>query len=187
MHEHPSARRHFLITVPLLLTTFGCAAPKSPKLDVPYVPTPPEVVQRMLQLARVWRNDIVYDLGCGDGRIVIAAAKQFGARGVGIDIDPQRIREARENARREGVSQLVEFRVADLFQSDFSEATVVTLYLLTDINRRLLPQLWRQLRVGTRVVSHEFGMGEDWPPEHTEMPGGRRIHFWTIRPEHKSA
>jgi ubiquinone/menaquinone biosynthesis C-methylase UbiE len=156
-----------------------------PVLDVPYVPTTPDVVERMLELAQVGAGDLLYDLGCGDGRIVIAAARQRGARGVGIDIDPQRIREARENARKEGVAERATFRVGDLFRSNFSRATVVTLYLLPEINRKLRPQLWRQLKVGTRVVSHEFDMGEEWPPEKTERVGARRVLYWTIRPEHK--
>jgi SAM-dependent methyltransferase len=158
---------------------------KAPPLDVPYVATPPEVVKKMLQLARVGPKDMVYDLGCGDGRIVIAAAKRHGARGVGIDIDPQRIEEARANAQRAGVAKRVQFRVGDLFESDFSEATVVALYLLPQINERLRPQLWRQLKAGTRVVSHEFDMGDEWPPDRTEVVGNRTIHYWTIRPRHK--
>ena len=160
------------------------AAPRRP--DVPYVPTPPEVVRTMLRLARVRKGDVVYDLGCGDGRIVIEAVRRHGARGVGIDIDPERIAEARANARQARVEGRAEFRVADLFQSDFSQATVVTLYLLPQLNARLRPQLWQQLKVGTRVVSHGFDMGEEWPPERTEVVGGSAIHYWTIRPEHKN-
>ncbi|GAB3774209.1 hypothetical protein GCM10028796_48140 [Ramlibacter monticola] len=159
------------------------AEPRRP--DVPYVPTPPEVVRTMLQMARVRKGDVVYDLGCGDGRIVIEAARRHGVRGVGIDIDPQRIREARSNARNARVEDRTEFRVADLFESDFSEATVVTLYLLPQLNLRLRPRLWEQLKVGTRVVSHGFDMGEEWPPERTEVVGGSAIFYWTIRPEHK--
>ena len=155
--------------------------------DVIFVPTPDEVVDAMLKLAAVTAKDTVYDLGCGDGRIVIAAAQKYGARGVGIDIDPERIDEARANARAAGVTDRVQFLVGDLFKSDFSPATVVTLYLLPVINQRLRPQLWRQLAVGTRVVSHEFDMGVTWPPERTEMVGTRRLLAWTIRPEHKKA
>jgi SAM-dependent methyltransferase len=160
------------------------AAPR-PKLDVPYVPTPQEVVDGMLKLGQVKKGDVLYDLGCGDGRIVISAAKQFGARGLGIDIDPVRIQEARENAQKAGVSKQVEFRQGDLFQADFSPATVVTLYLLPDINRKLRPQLWRQLKVGTRIVSHAFDMGDEWPPEKTQRVATSTLHFWTIKPEHK--
>ena len=156
------------------------ARAQSVNLDVPYVPTPQPVVDRMLEIARVERSDMVYDLGCGDGRIVVTAARRYGCRGVGIDIDPQRIAEARANAREAGVTRLVDFRVADLFQSDFSQATVVTLYLLPEINLRLRPQLWRQLRVGTRIVSHDFTMGNDWPPERTERVEHKTLYSWTI-------
>jgi SAM-dependent methyltransferase len=179
-------RREFLAMGSLLLAPgLGAQQRSTPSLDVPYVPTPPEVVQKMLDVGRVRKGDVLYDLGCGDGRIVITAAKQRGARGVGIDIDPERIREARENARREGVARRVRFEERDLFKTDFSKATVVTLYLLPQVNQRLRPQLWRQLKVGTRVVSHEFDMGEEWPPDRTETIGGRAIHYWTIKPEHK--
>jgi ubiquinone/menaquinone biosynthesis C-methylase UbiE len=171
----------------LLLLPYAGAQQRRPALDVPYVPTPPDVVAKMLEMGAVTKGDVLYDLGCGDGRIVVTAARQFGARGVGIDIDPERIKEARENARKEGVTQQVQFRVGDLFRSNFSQATVVTLYLLPQINQRLRPQLWRQLKVGTRVVSHEFDMGEAWPPERTERVDNRRIHAWTIKPEHKQA
>jgi len=158
-----------------------------PKLDVPYVPTPMEVVNKMLDMGKVGAGDTLYDLGCGDGRIVITAAKERGARGVGVDIDPQRIVEANENAEKAGVKDRVQFRQGDLFKADFSPATVVTLYLLPDINKRLRPQLWRQLKVGTRVVSHAFDMGDEWPPERTERADFRTIYAWTIRPEHKKA
>ncbi|CDM65346.1 SAM-dependent methyltransferase [Pyrinomonas methylaliphatogenes] len=155
---------------------------QAPHLDVPYVPTPPEVVDAMLRLAAVTKDDVVYDLGCGDGRIVIAAAKKYGARGVGVDIDPQRIREANENARKEGVADRVRFVQQDLFQTDIHDATVVTLYLLPDVNMRLRPKLWRELRPGARVVSHAFTMG-DWEPEKTIDVNGRMIYLWTIPPK----
>ncbi|HVE53169.1 MAG TPA: class I SAM-dependent methyltransferase [Ramlibacter sp.] len=171
----------------LLLLPYAQAQQKRPSLDVPYVPTPPEVVNKMLEMGAVTKGDMLYDLGCGDGRIVIAAARQHGARGVGIDIDPERIKEARENARKEGVAGQVQFRVGDLFKSDFSKASVVTLYLLPVINQKLRPQLWRQLKVGTRVVSHEFDMGDEWPAERIEKVDSRRILSWTIKPEHKQA
>jgi SAM-dependent methyltransferase len=157
----------------------------APRLDVPYVPTPQPVVNRMLEIAKVRRGDVLYDLGCGDGRIVVTAARDRGASGVGIDIDPQRIAEARQNAEQAGVTDRVRFEVADLFASDFSKATVVTLYLLPQINQKLRPQLWRQLKVGTRVVSHDFDMGEAWPPERMERVEGKTLYFWTIRREHK--
>ena len=130
----------------------------------PFVVTPPDVVDRMLTLARVGPRDVVYDLGCGDGRIVIAAALKFGARGVGVDIDPARIAEAEENARQAGVTKLVSFKVQDALKTDVSGATVVTLYMLSSMNARLRPLLTRQLRKGARIVSHSFPMG-DWEPE----------------------
>jgi SAM-dependent methyltransferase len=156
-----------------------------PGLDVPYEPSPPAVVDRMLTLARVGTDDLLYDLGCGDGRIVIAAAQKRGARGVGIDLDPKRIAEARANAAAAGVEDRVAFRVGDLYKSDFSDATVVTLFLWPHVNQKLRPILWRQLRPGTRVVSHIWDMGTQWPAERTEVIGGSKIFLWTIRPEHK--
>jgi SAM-dependent methyltransferase len=131
----------------------------------PYVPSPPEVVDRMLALASVTSRDVVYDLGCGDGRIPIAAAKKYGARGVGLDIDPKRIEEARVNAKAAGVEHLVEFRVEDVMRADVSPATVVTLYLLTSSNLKLRPMLTRQLKPGARIVSHAFSMGSEWPAD----------------------
>jgi SAM-dependent methyltransferase len=159
----------------------------APPLDVPYVPTPRRVAERMLQIAKVGRNDIVYDLGCGDGRLVIIAAKKHGARGVGIDIDPARIQEARTKAKAAKVGQRVEFIVGDLFLTDLSKATVVTLYLLPRLNRQLRPKLWQQLEVGARVVSHGFDMGEEWPPERTETVNGTTIYYWTITEAHKKS
>ena len=160
--------------------------------DVPYVPTTDTAVKAMLQLAGVKSSDVVYDLGCGDGRIVVAAAKEYGARGVGIDIDPQRIREARENARRAGVENRVRFQEQDLFQSDFREATVVTLFLLPVLNRRLRPQL-EALKPGTRIVSNTFEIG-DWKPAREIVVqddaddvyyfGSRRLFLWIV-PERK--
>ncbi len=159
----------------------------NPHLDVPFVPTPQAVVDRMLEIAKVHKGDVLYDLGSGDGRIVITAAKRYGARGVGIDLDPQRIREARENASKAGVAQQVKFIAGDLFKADLSDASVVTLYLLNSVNRDLRPQLWRQLKVGTRVVSHAFDMGTEWPPERTEQVDGRTIYSWTITDANKRA
>ena len=138
--------------------------------EVPYVPTTDEAVQAMLKLAEVKKTDIVYDLGCGDGRIVISAAKIYGARGVGIDIDPQRIREAKENAQKAGVENLVRFEEKDLFDADIHEATVVTLFLLPTVNLRLRPKLLQDLKAGTRVVSNTFDMG-DWKPEKEDSLG----------------
>jgi len=147
--------------------------------DVIYVPTPPEVVEEMLRLAEVGKNDVLYDLGCGDGRIVIAAAKTYGIRAVGIDIDPQRIKEAEENARAAGVTKLVSFRNEDMFEADIKEATVVTLYLLETLNERLRPKLLWDLKPGSRIVSHTFRMG-DWEPEKTLDVSGRKIYLWTV-------
>jgi SAM-dependent methyltransferase len=180
----------------LALLAGGAAAPfaviaqdssHTPRLDVPYVPTPQEVVDAMLKLARVSAKDTVYDLGCGDGRIVITAAKRHRANGIGIDLNPQRIAEAEDNARQAGVAERVKFRVANLFDTDVSPASVVTLYLLPDINQRLRPQLWKQLKVGTRIVSHAFDMGTAWPPERTVDVEGKTIYGWTIRERHKRA
>jgi SAM-dependent methyltransferase len=156
-----------------------------PKLDVPFVPTPQPVVEKMLDLAKVGKGDIVYDLGCGDGRIVITAAKERGATGVGIDLNPQRIAEAKANAKKEGVEDKVKFMVGDLFKANFADATVVTLYLLPDVNRALRPQLWKQLKVGTRVVSHDFDMGPEWPPEKVEKVGNKTLYYWTIKQANK--
>jgi SAM-dependent methyltransferase len=147
--------------------------------DVIYVPTPPAVVDAMLQLANTNSNDIVYDLGSGDGRIPIAAAQKYNARGVGIEIDPQRIREANQNAQSAGVSDRVEFKQQDLFQSDFSDATVVTLYLLSSLNEKLRPKLLQELKPGTRIVSHAFAMG-DWEPERTMQVDCKTIHLWIV-------
>jgi SAM-dependent methyltransferase len=159
--------------------------------DVPYVPTTDEAVHAMLDLAGVKKTDIVYDLGCGDGRIVIAAAKQFGAHGVGIDIDPTRIAEARDNARKAGVENLVRFEEGDLFEADIHEANVVTLFLLSSINLRLRPKLLHDLRPGTRIVSNTFDLG-DWKAD-KEMNVGdtdgpeflsRHLYLWIV-PEHR--
>jgi SAM-dependent methyltransferase len=155
--------------------------------DVPFVPTTEEAVQAMLNLAGVKKSDIVYDLGCGDGRIVIAAAKQYGAHAVGIDIDPKRIAEARENARTAGVENLVRFEEQDLFDADIHDASVVTLFLLSSVNLRLRPKLLRDLKPGTRVVSNTFDMG-DWKPEKelnvgdTEGTGflSHHLFLWTV-------
>lgn len=147
--------------------------------DVIFVPTPPEVVEAMLKVAKVGPRDVVYDLGCGDGRIVVTAAKEYGARGVGIDIDPERIQEAEANAQANGVTDRVKFRLEDLFEANISEATVVTLYLLPSLNLKLRPKLWNDLKVGTRIVSHAFDMG-DWEPEQQLDVDGRTVYFWTI-------
>jgi SAM-dependent methyltransferase len=165
--------------------------------DVPYVPTPHEVVREMLRVAQVGKDDVVYDLGCGDGRIVIAAVKEFGAkRGVGVDIDPERIRESNENARKAGVTDRVKFLQQDLFETDIRDATVVTLYLLPSINLRLRPKLFRELRPGSRVVSHDFDMCDEcegegsatcikgWHPDKVLRVRGpyreHTVYYWVI-------
>lgn len=150
------------------------------KLDVPYEPSSEQVVRAMIEIAKVGKNDLVYDLGCGDGRIVIAAAQQAGARGVGVDLDPERIRESRENARRANVTDRVQFFQQDLFQTEISKATVVMLYLWPEVNLRLRPRLLRELKPGTRVVSHSHDMGSWEPDETITAPGGHRVHCWVI-------
>ncbi len=189
----------YAMSIPALLTFFLAAlltlagmpafsqSEPARKLDVPYVPTPQPVVEKMLDMAKVSKGDVVYDLGCGDGRIVITAAKERGARGVGIDLNPQRIEEAKANAERAGVADKVKFMVGDLFTADFSEASVVTLYLLPDVNRALRPRLWKQLKIGSRVVSHDFDMGPEWPPEKVEQVGAKTLYYWTITAAQKKA
>jgi precorrin-6B methylase 2 len=147
--------------------------------DVPFVPTPQPVVEAMLKLAEVKKGDILYDLGCGDGRLVITAAKQYGVKATGIDIDPKRIEESTANAKKEGVEKLVKFVNQDLFEADFHDATVITLYLLPGINLKLRPKLWKELKPGTRIVSHSFDMG-DWQAQKQTDVDGRVLYFWTI-------
>jgi SAM-dependent methyltransferase len=149
--------------------------------DVVFVPTPDEVVNAMLEVARVGPTDVLYDLGSGDGRIPIAAAKRFGTRGLGIDIDPQRIRDANANAVTAGVTDRVRFVQGDLFELDLAPATVITLYLLPELNLKLRPTLLK-LKPGTRIVSHDFSMG-DWKPERTVRVGNRTVYFWTVPPK----
>lgn len=148
-------------------------------LDVPYVPTPMAVVDAMLDLAKVTQSDTVYDLGCGDGRIVVRAATRFGCRGVGVDLNPQRVKEAKQNAAKAAVTELTRFEVGDVFDFDFSPATVVTMYLLPSVNLKLRPRLQKELKPGTRIVSHDFHMG-DWPAQITREVGRSSIYLWTI-------
>ena len=182
-----------VLTAVSLACAFALAVPTSPAHaqqaatgqlrtpDVIYVPTPPEVVAAMLKAAKVGPGDIVYDLGSGDGRIPIAAVKDFGAaRATGIDIDPQRIKEAEANRAQSGVGDRVRFLNQDLFATNFSDATVVTLYLLPSLNLKLLPKLKAELKPGTRIVSHAFNMG-DWEPEQTINVEGRTVYMWTLR------
>ena len=149
--------------------------------DVKYVPTPQSAVEAMLELARVTANDVVYDLGSGDGRIPITAAKKYGARGVGIEIDSYYLRWAFDNLARAGVADRVVFLNQDLFESDISPATVVTLFLLPRLNQQLIPKLRRELRPGARVVSHQFDMGDQWPPDDTRDVDGLTVYLWVIR------
>lgn len=150
--------------------------------DVPFVPTPNTVVAEMLRIADVNENDVIYDLGSGDGRIVIAAAQEYGARGVGVDIDPELVEEANQNAEAAGVSDRAQFVQQDLFETNISEASVVTLYLLQDVNLRLRPKLLEELQPGTRIVSHAFDMG-DWEPEEVVQVDGRTIYYWVVPEE----
>ena len=189
-------RRRFHAALAVTLAGIGAfpafAAAQSAALsarapDVPYEPSPTEVVRAMLEVAKVGTDDLVYDLGSGDGRIVIEAARAFGARGVGIDIDPQRVSEANANAKAAGVTGRVNFIQGDLFETDFSAASVVTLFLWPHINLKLRPQL-RKLKPGTRIVSHIHDLG-DWLPDRTvrvRAAGEQReraIHLWTVPPE----
>jgi SAM-dependent methyltransferase len=173
--------------VALCLATAVAQTPTQEKkpLDVPYVPTDDAVVNQMLDVAKVTRNDVLYDLGSGDGRIVITAARRFGARGVGIDIDPDRIKEANENARAAGVQDKVRFIQGDLFAADIKPATVVTMYLLPDINMRLRPKLLSDLKPGSRIVSHNYDLGDWTPLQKLTVKVGTTDHyvyFWIVPP-----
>ncbi len=189
------SRARIHVAAALLALLQGCAifenseptiitAGEAPTLipEVPFVVSPQEVVDAMLALAKVGKDDVVYDLGCGDGRIVVTAAARYGARGVGIDVDPSPLVHARANARRAGVTERVTFKRGDFFEADLRPATVVTLYLFTEVNRRLLPKLRSELAPGSRIVSHKFDMGESWSPEQTVRVGDTVIHLWTVPP-----
>jgi SAM-dependent methyltransferase len=182
MRRKKTAKMIFAALILLALAFMGQAAAaekETPPLDVHWEPSADEVVADMLALARVQKDDVVYDLGCGDGRVVIAAV-QKGARGLGIDLDPQRIRESVENARKAKVSDRVRFIEQDLFQSQIGDATVVMLYLFPEVNLRLRPKLFRDLKPGTRVVSHSHDMGS-WIPEQTlRSSNGHYIHYWVM-------
>ena len=171
-----------LLILPLVLVSASVAQQRP---EVPYVPTDDRVVAEMLAVANVGKDDVLYDLGSGDGRIVITAAKKFGTRGIGVDIDPERVKEANENAAKAGVSDRVRFVQQDLFQTDIREATVVTLYLLPAVNMRLRPKLLKDLKPGTRVVSHNYDMG-DWTPLKTivvTLPEDTHtVYYWIVPP-----
>ena len=187
-----ACRRSFILLAAALIS--GCAAleqeisdnrvtdgvPLGFDPEVPYFPTPDKAVDAMLRLAGTGANDVVYDLGCGDGRIVIAAAKFFGARAVGIDIDPTPLRMAVSNARSAGVQDRVRLVRGDLFEADIHEATVVTLFLLEPVNRRLLPKLRKELKPGTRIVAYRYNFGDAWPPQKTVQLEEGTIFFWTV-------
>ena len=161
------------------VAAFAQSAPTSRRPDVIYVPTPQPVVEAMLQVANVTSKDVVYDLGCGDGRIPVTAARKYGAHGVCFDIDPERIKEANANVATNKVGNLVKVVQGDLFEQDLSGASVVTLYLLPSLNVKLMPKLMKELKPGTRVVSHAFDMG-DWKPEKELDVEGRKVYYWTI-------
>lgn len=167
-----------ILFIGFLLLTGGFLQTHAQNLDVPYVPTPNDVVEKMLDLADVHSSDYVIDLGSGDGRIVIAAANR-GAVGHGVDLDPERVEEARENARNAGVDDRVIFLQEDIFETDFSQASVVTMYLLSSVNEKLRPSLLKNLRPGTRIVSHSFDMG-DWKPDNFVRYSNRNIYYWVI-------
>lgn len=178
------------VLIPVLVVVsaksqFGLDEMMGPELDAGFITTWPETVDGMLKVAEVTKDDLVYDLGCGDGRIVIAAAKKYGAKGVGIDLNPKRIEEANANARAAKVENLVQFKLGNFYKVDFSDATVVALYLPQTINYELRPILWKQLKVGSRVVSNESDMGPEWPAEKIEQVGTKTVYMWTITEEEK--
>jgi len=173
--------RCILCVVAIFLCGSAGAQAPAPKRspDVPYVPTPQPVVEAMLKLGEVKQGDVLFDLGSGDGRIPITAAKLYGVRGTGIDINPERIADAERNAKEQGVTDKVRFLNQDLFEADIKDATVVTLYLLPSINMKLRPKLWRDLKPGTRIVSHSFDMGQ-WEPEKRIEVDGRYLYLWRV-------
>src|SRR5918995_381324 len=156
-----------LLLIATAVFNFAVARAQEGKI-VPYVPTPPEVVERMLELAQVKKGDVLYDLGSGDGRIVVTAAKKYGVRAIGFEIDPERIKESQENIRKAGVGNLVEIRQQDIRTVDLSQASVLTMYLLPEVNLMIRPNIWKQMKPGSRVVSHDFDMA-DWKPLKTEQ------------------
>ncbi len=176
----PNAKLRFLAPLIAAVLVASSLLVYAQRLDVPYVPTPQQVVDRMLEMANVGKDDIVFDLGSGDGRIAITAVKNRGAKqAFGVDINPVRIKEATENAKIAGVTDKVTFLEQDLFKTDFSKATVLTMYLLTDVNLRLRPVILETLKPGTRVVSHAFNLG-DWEPDYSDKPDGRDVYMWIV-------
>ncbi len=178
----------FLALILAAVVTATAQTPTAKEPDVPYVPTHEKVVAEMLKVAKVKKSDVLYDLGSGDGRIVITAAKKFGTRGTGIELLPALVQEARDNARKAGVSELAKFVEGDIFEANISDATVVTLYLLPAVNMKLRPKLL-ELRPGTRIVSHNYDM-EDWKPEKTIKlnlsDGEHTVYYWVVPPRKKS-
>jgi SAM-dependent methyltransferase len=165
------------------LSVLPAGSEETPELDVPYVPTPQAVVDTMLDMVDLKDGDVVWDLGCGDGRMVITAAKRKNIRGIGVDLDPQRIRESNDNAKKSNVEDKVKFRVADLFKTDFKDATVLTMYLLETVNRKLRPIILRDLAPGARIVSNTFSMG-DWKPDMIKVTENesfsRTLYYWVV-------
>ncbi|MBX9759833.1 MAG: methyltransferase domain-containing protein [Beijerinckiaceae bacterium] len=170
-----------LLAAPAIVRRAHAQGEPVPRLDVPFVPTPQQVVDKMLELANVQKTDFLIDLGSGDGRIPVTAAQRFGVRALGVDINPQRIKEANERAQAAAVTNLVEFRQADLFETDISQANVLTMYLLPSVNMKLRPKIWSDMKPGSRVVSHAFDMG-DWAPEQKVTVDGRTVYLWTVPP-----
>jgi SAM-dependent methyltransferase len=177
--SHPLAASLVVAWCALSGPAFAQDTQDKPKLDVIYVPTPQEVVDRMLEMAQVKATDFVIDLGCGDGRNVVTAAQKFGARGFGVDIDPQRIKEAKENAEKAGVADKTDFRVANLFETKISDANVMMMYLLSSINLKLRPRILDEMAPGTRIVSHAFDMG-DWKADERDTVGYRNVYLWIV-------
>lgn len=182
--NHPVCHgTHYFFLLLLILIIHSARAADgtmASRLDVPFVPTPPDVVDRMLEMAEVKPDDYLIDLGSGDGRIVISAVRDRNVKqALGIDLDPQRISEAQDNARRAGVDDRAQFKQGDIFKTDFSDATVLTMYLLQTVNERLRPTILKELAPGTRIVSHAFDMGE-WQPDQTDSVGGRHVYMWIV-------
>lgn len=170
-----------MTTTVALWTVVAAAQSSARRPDVRFLPTPQNVVDAMLEFAEVTSADVVYDLGSGDGRIPITAARRYGARGVGIEIDPALVAGSEASARQAGVEPLVRFVTGDLFQADIREATVVAIFLLPGMNIDLIPKFRAQLRPGSRIVSHHFAMGDRWPPDESRDVNGLEIHLWRVR------
>lgn len=171
-----------LIASPAVARRAYAQAEPVPRLDVPFVPTPQQVVDKMLELAKIQKDDYLVDLGSGDGRIPVTAAQRYGVKALGVDLNPQRIKEANERAKAAGVTDRVQFRQQDLFQTDISEANVLTMYLLPSVNLKLRPKILSDMKPGSRIVSHAFDMG-DWKPEQKVTVDGRSVFLWIVPPK----